>query len=70
MDQQTESLLNDVEKLVPSVKKHEIEYFAFQVSQRSGISIATLLITLYEDLRSGVPFNYTSVGKCRSMVRL
>lgn len=69
MDQQIDILVNDVEQLVPSVKKSEIEYIVFQMSQRSGIGMAALLTTLYEDLRSGIPFRHTAVGKSRSITR-
>ena len=68
MDWLVESLVDDVKKLVPFVDRHEIECVVTQMSQRSGIGKAALLTTLYEDLCSGVPFNHTSVGKCRSMV--
>lgn len=67
MDRQIIFLVDNVEKLVPAVKKSEIEYFVFQMSQRSGIGMVNLLTTLYEDLQNGVPFAHTSVGKSRSL---
>ena len=67
MDWQIVSLVDNVEKLVPAVKKSEIEYFVFQMSERSGIGVVKLLTALCEDLRNGVPFEYTAVGKSRSL---
>ena len=67
MDMQIESLVNDVRKLVPSVKKSELEQLVSQMSQRSGISPTTLLSILCEDLQNGIPFRHTAGGKISSM---
>ena len=57
MEQQIDSLVNDVEKLVPSVKKSELVYLISQMSRRSGISRAALLSFLCEDLQNGMFLN-------------
>ena len=68
MDHNVESLVDDVQKLAPSMKRCEIVYLVSEMSRRSGIRPVTLLTVLYEDLRSGIPFRYTAVGKSRTTV--
>ena len=67
MDQQINSMVNAVHKLTPSMETSEIEYLITQMSQRSGIGPMTILNILYDDLRTGIPFRYTAVGKIRSI---
>ena len=67
MEWQIVALVDHVERLVPALKKSEIEYFAYQMSERSGIGMVSLLTTLCEDLQNGVPFAYTAMGKSRSL---
>lgn len=67
MEQQIDLLVTDVQKLTPSTNRSDIVSLVTQMSQRSGISMEKLLLFLYEDLRNGIPFRYTSVGKSRSL---
>ena len=65
MERQIISLVDKVKKLVPAVKTSEIEYFTYQMSERSGIGMVSILTSLCEDLQNGVPFEHTAVGKSR-----
>ena len=69
MEEQIISLVNNVQKLAPS-NSSELQTLVSQMSQRSGISVEKLLNFLYEELQSGIPFRYTSVGKSRSWTML
>ena len=62
-------LVRKVRKLAPFVQEGELECIVAQMSQRSGISRESLLRILYEDLRNGIPFQYTAVGKSRSIAQ-
>ena len=70
MEEQIISLVNNVQKLAPSTNSSELQTLVSQMSQRSGISVEKLLNFLYEELQSGIPFRYTSVGKSRSWTML
>ena len=67
MELQIDLLVTDVQKLTPSTNRSDIVSLVTQMSQRSGISMEKLLRFLYEDLRNGIPFRYTAVGKSRSL---
>ena len=67
MEQQIDLLVTDVQKLTPSTNRSDIVSLVTQMSQCSGISMEKLLLFLYEDLRNGIPFRYTAVGKSRSL---
>ena len=67
MEQQIDLLVTDVQKLTPSTNRSDIVSLVTQMSQRSGIRMEKLLLFLYEDLRNGIPFRYTAVGKGRSL---
>ena len=67
MEQQIDLLVTDVQKLTPSTNRSDIVSLVTQMSQRSGISMEKLLRFLYEDLRNGIPFRYTAVGKSSSL---
>lgn len=62
-----ERLVTNVQKLTPSTRRNEIEALVTYMSQRSGICKDKILSFLYEDLQNGIPFQHTSVGKCRTL---
>ena len=62
-----ERLVTNVQKLTPSTRRNEIEALVTYMSQRSGICEDKILSFLYEDLQNGIPFQHTSVGKCRTL---
>lgn len=66
MDPMIEALFHDVQTFTPSTSRDELEYLIFQMSHRSGIGPVSLLTSLREDLRNGIPFRYTAVGKSRA----
>ena len=68
MNRNIDSLVCDVQKLTPSTKRSEIEYLVSEMSRRSGIGPVTILTLLYEDLRNGIPFRHTAVGKSRTTI--
>lgn len=68
MEEQIDSLVIDIQKLTPSTNRNELKALVFLMSERSGISAEKLLRFLLEELKNGIPFRYTSVGKSRSWI--
>ena len=68
MEEQIDSLVIDIQKLTPSTNRNELKSLVFLMSERSGISADKLLRFLLEELKNGIPFQYTSVGKSRSWI--
>jgi len=68
MEEQIDSLVIDIQKLTPSTNRNELKSLVFLMSERSGISADKLLRFLLEELKNGIPFRYTSVGKSRSWI--
>ena len=68
MEEQIDSLVIDIQKLAPSTNKNELKTLVCLMSERSGISVEKLLRFLLEELKNGIPFRYTSVGKSRSWI--
>lgn len=68
MEEQIDSLVIDIQKLLPSTNENELKALVYLMSERSGISTDKLLRSLLEELKNGIPFRYTSVGKSRSWI--
>jgi len=68
MEEQIDSLVIDIQKLTPSTNRNELKSLVYLMSERSGISADKLLRFLLEELKNGIPFRYTSVGKSRSWI--
>ena len=68
MEEQIDSLVIDIQKLTPSTNRNELKSLVYLMSERSGISAEKLLRFLLEELKNGIPFRYTSVGKSRSWI--
>lgn len=68
MEERIDSLVTDVQNLIPSTNKNELKTLVCLMSERSGISVDKLLRFLQEELQNGIPFRYTSVGKSRSWI--
>ena len=68
MEERIDSLVTDVQNLIPSTNKNELKTLVCLMSERSGISVDKLLRFLQEELQNGIPFRYTSGGKSRSWI--
>lgn len=55
--------LEEVRQILPAAKSNSFEQAVEDVSRRSGIIAWKLLDALHEDLLSGIPFRYTTIGR-------